>query len=128
LLFKGNIAGLLDRVRSAKVFGVEGVFDAINVIEGDPNLEPKERDRLTSAILSHIAVETFFDSEADKWANRMNGEESRYNSKPEAIAAGRVEAQRRHLEHVIRNREGRIVERNSFVGDPWGPRSSWTIV
>jgi len=41
-----------------------------------------------------------------------------YETKEDATAAGRREAQERHTEHVIHLQDGSIEERNSYGGDP----------
>jgi uncharacterized protein DUF2188 len=45
-------------------------------------------------------------------------DKTEYETKTEAVAAGRSEAQRRKTEHVIHNEDGSIGERNSYRGDP----------
>jgi hypothetical protein len=54
------------------------------------------------------------------WKNEVEGagELSTYNSKEEAVEAGREEARRRRTEHVIHNMDGTIAERNSYGDDP----------
>ena len=41
-----------------------------------------------------------------------------YDTKAEAVEAGRAEAKRRKTEHLIHNEDGSIAERNSYGGDP----------
>jgi hypothetical protein len=41
-----------------------------------------------------------------------------YDTKAEAVEAGRAEARRRKTEHLIHNEDGSISERNSYGGDP----------
>ena len=41
-----------------------------------------------------------------------------FDTKEEAIEAGREEARRRQTEHVIHNEDGSIAERNSYGSDP----------
>jgi hypothetical protein len=56
-----------------------------------------------------------------RWENAVEGEESRlamYETKAEAVDAGRAEAQRRHTEHVIHRADGSIENRNSYGNDP----------
>jgi hypothetical protein len=115
LAFRKNIAGLVDRLRSAKGFGLEGVFDAIEEIEEDPTLDPEERQRIAKTILSHVAVETVFSD--GRWMNRIGNDTTTHSNREDAIVAGRDEARSRQLEHVIRSREGLIVERNSYGAD-----------
>jgi hypothetical protein len=56
------------------------------------------------------------------WQNTVEGEDSpmagAYDSKDEAVAAGRAEAQRRRTEHVIHRQDGRLDERSSYGNDP----------
>lgn len=56
------------------------------------------------------------------WTNSLEGEDSAisgsFDSKQEAIEAGRAEARRRQTEHVIHNEDGSIGDRNSYGGDP----------
>lgn len=56
----------------------------------------------------------------DQWVNEIEGgeAESRFDTKAEAVEAGREEAQRRLTEHVIHNEDGTISERNSYGDDP----------
>ncbi|CAM5536348.1 DUF2188 domain-containing protein [Leifsonia shinshuensis] len=57
-----------------------------------------------------------------EWKNRIEGETTKiggtYGTKDEAVRAGRDEAQRRSVEHIIRNLDGTIGERNSYGNDP----------
>ena len=57
-----------------------------------------------------------------RWQNEIEEEdESRvetYETKQEAVAAGRAEAQRRHTEHLIHRADGSIEDRNSYGNDP----------
>jgi hypothetical protein len=59
---------------------------------------------------------------AGRWENKVEGQDlplaGTYETKEEATAAGRSEAQRRHTEHVIHLQDGSIEERNSYGGDP----------
>ena len=56
------------------------------------------------------------------WENTLEGQDGMlggpHETKTEAVAAGREEAQRRKTEHVIHNEDGSIGERNSYGGDP----------
>jgi len=64
-------------------------------------------------------VETFHDN--DEWCNRVEGERGllgTYATKAEAVEAGRDEARRRSAEHIIKNLDGTIGERNSYGNDP----------
>ena len=57
-----------------------------------------------------------------RWQNDIGGADGRrlqtYETKEEAVAAGRAEAQRRHTEHVIHRADGSIQDRNSYGNDP----------
>lgn len=58
---------------------------------------------------------------AGKWANKREGSSrvSRiYDSKAEAVAAGKAMATRDRVEHVIAKLDGSVGERNSYGGDP----------
>jgi len=64
-------------------------------------------------------VETYW--ETDSWKNKVEGEGgvlSAPSSEEEAVKAGREEAKRRLTEHIIRNQDGKIAERNSYGHDP----------
>ena len=64
-------------------------------------------------------VETFHQGGA--WHNRVEGTPEvlgTYPTKSEAQAAGREEARTRKVEHLIRNLDGRIGERNTYGHDP----------
>jgi hypothetical protein len=64
-------------------------------------------------------VETFHKD--GKWRNRIEGYEvvkGEYANKAEAQAAGREEARERRVEHLIRNHDGTIGERNTYGHDP----------
>jgi uncharacterized damage-inducible protein DinB len=57
-----------------------------------------------------------------RWRNTLEGDEEEpaetFDTKAEAVAAGRAEARRRATEHVIHNEDGTIAERNSYGNDP----------
>ena len=57
-----------------------------------------------------------------RWENTIEGEgrslPAPFETKDEAVAAGRVEAQRRKTEHVIHREDGSIEDRNSYGNDP----------
>ena len=59
-----------------------------------------------------------------RWANSLEGHDrallGTFDTKEEAVEAGREEASRRLTEHVIHNKDGSIGERNSYGGDPAG--------
>jgi Uncharacterized protein conserved in bacteria (DUF2188) len=64
-------------------------------------------------------VETFHEGGA--WHNRVEGTPEllgTYPTKSAAQAAGREEARARKVEHIIRNLDGRIGERNTYGHDP----------
>lgn len=64
-------------------------------------------------------IETFF--EDGVWKNRTQGSESaenRHTDKHAALAVGREMARQRKVEHVIKNKDGTIGERNSYGNDP----------
>lgn len=64
-------------------------------------------------------VETFHQDGA--WPNRIEGEKGTtgpFSTKTEAVEAGRDEARRREREHIIKNENGQIAERNSYGNDP----------
>jgi len=57
-----------------------------------------------------------------RWRNTIEGQDQPipgvYDTKAEAVAVGRLEAQRRQTEHVVHNEDGSIGERNSYGTDP----------
>jgi hypothetical protein len=64
-------------------------------------------------------VETFHEGGA--WHNKVEGTGEvlgSFPTKSEAQAAGRDEARARKVEHIIRNLDGRIAERNTYGHDP----------
>ena len=64
-------------------------------------------------------VETFHEGGA--WHNKVEGTGEvlgSYPTKTEAQVAGRDEARTRKVEHIIRNLDGRIGERNTYGHDP----------
>jgi hypothetical protein len=57
----------------------------------------------------------------DGWANEIGGGETlpaTHDTKDEAVKAGRDEARKRGVEHVIHNQDGTIGEKNSYGNDP----------
>ena len=55
------------------------------------------------------------------WRNTIEGAaplSGTYDTKADAIQAGRAEARRRQTEHVIHNEDGTISARNSYGNDP----------
>jgi len=67
-------------------------------------------------------VETYHREGA--WHNRIEGTgvtvPASYATKHEAVEAGREMARQRKVEHIIRNENGQIGERNSYGHDPRG--------
>lgn len=64
-------------------------------------------------------VETYY--EADTWHSRIQGQNEPFASggtKADQVAKGRAEAQSRKVEHIIKNENGQIAERNSYGHDP----------
>jgi hypothetical protein len=69
--------------------------------------------------MPHGDVETF--CEDGLWCNRVEGEGGILNThsdKESAVLAGREEAGRRKVEHIIKKLDGTIGERNSHDNDP----------
>lgn len=66
-----------------------------------------------------VTIETYHQD--DQWHVRREGERTALSShatKDEAIAAGRTVAQREKAEHIIKNLDGTIAEKNSYGNDP----------
>ena len=65
-------------------------------------------------------IETF--RQDDTWHNRIEGQTGAthhaYDSKDEAVDAGRKLAQDAMVEHVVKNLDGTVGERNSYGIDP----------
>ena len=64
-------------------------------------------------------VETFHEN--DQWKNKIEGSSraaSTHATKAEAVASGREMAQNRGAEHIIKNLDGTIAQRNSYGNDP----------
>ena len=54
-----------------------------------------------------------------RWSNKQNGRVvSSHNNQANAIDAGRKEAIKDGVEHVIHGRNGKIREKNSYGNDP----------
>jgi hypothetical protein len=57
-----------------------------------------------------------------RWTNTIEGDDQTsldaFDTKEEALEAGRAEARRRQTEHVIHDEDGAIGERNSYGNDP----------
>ncbi len=65
-------------------------------------------------------VETYHSAEG-KWRNRIEAFENlpgEHDRKEDAVREGRDEAKERKVEHIIRNLDGTIGERNSYGHDP----------
>ena len=64
-------------------------------------------------------VDTFHQD--GSWRNKIEGHstiEGMFDTKSEAVAAGRELARSLKVEHIIRNENGQIAERNSYGNDP----------
>lgn len=64
-------------------------------------------------------VETYHQN--GEWLNKIEGEDqpfSRSGTKSAAVETGRDAAQTRKVEHIIKDENGRIAERNSYGHDP----------
>jgi hypothetical protein len=64
-------------------------------------------------------IETYFENGI--WKNKVEGSSRAANSastKAEAQAKGREMAQARRVEHIVRNKDGTIGERNTYGYDP----------
>jgi len=61
-------------------------------------------------------------NEDGRWVNSVEGDQAplpgSFETKEDAVEAGRAEARRRQTEHVIHNEDGSIAERNSYGSDP----------
>jgi transcriptional regulator with XRE-family HTH domain len=63
--------------------------------------------------------------ESGGWATKVDGASrasATFDTKAEAVAAGRERARNDRVEHLIHNKDGRISERNSYGNDPYPPR------
>lgn len=68
-------------------------------------------------------IETYY--EDGQWKNRRQGNErasSVHDTKAEAQPKGRDMAKDRGVEHIIKNMDGTIGERNSYGNDPHPPK------
>lgn len=68
-------------------------------------------------------VETYY--EGGQWKNKADGdtEDSNvFDTKAEAQAKGREMAKELGAEHVIKNKDGTIAEKNSYGNDPYPPK------
>ena len=64
-------------------------------------------------------IETYF--EGTEWHSRVTGEDKPFHTadtKEKAEAAGRAEAMELKVEHVTKNQDGSIAERNTYGHDP----------
>ena len=64
-------------------------------------------------------IETYH--EAGQWKNKVEGNSqasSVHDTKAEAVKQGRMMAMHAKVEHIIRNMDGTISERNSYGNDP----------
>jgi hypothetical protein len=69
--------------------------------------------------MPHGDVETFHQDGA--WHNRVEGSGTSalsFSTKAEAVETGRQEAMKNKVEHIIKNENGQISERNSYGHDP----------
>jgi hypothetical protein len=67
-------------------------------------------------------VETYFENE--QWKNKVGGNaepSNGFDTKAEAQEKGRQMAKELKAEHVIKNQDGTIGERNSYGNDPYPP-------
>ena len=68
-------------------------------------------------------VHTTPNPDGSGWVNQVAGQViSAHRIKERAVERGRDEAQARHTEHAIHNRDGQIGRKNSYGGDPNPPR------
>lgn len=68
-------------------------------------------------------VETYH--EGDLWKVKVQGNDrasGTYATKEQAQAAGREKAKSLRVEHIIKNKDGKIGARNSYGNDPNPPR------
>jgi hypothetical protein len=81
--------------------------------DGDEEREP----------MSKPAVETYYEN--GTWRSRHEGVSRPFatgGTKAEQVSKGREMARRDKVEHIIKNRDGTISERNSYGNDPHPPR------
>lgn len=63
-------------------------------------------------------IETYY--EGGQWKNRVEGNEralSVHGTRAAAVGAGQQVAMLRRVEHIVRNMDGRIDDRNSYGSD-----------
>ena len=65
-------------------------------------------------------IETYY--EDGQWKNKREGTDrafgASYSTKEQAVAAGREAARGDKVEHIIKNQDGAISEKNSYGNDP----------
>ncbi|MEV8042130.1 DUF2188 domain-containing protein [Arthrobacter sp. NPDC080082] len=65
-------------------------------------------------------IETYY--EGDQWKNKREGTDrafgAGYSTKEDAVAVGRDAARVDKVEHIIKNQDGVISEKNSYGNDP----------
>ncbi|KAA1397847.1 DUF2188 domain-containing protein [Aeromicrobium ginsengisoli] len=64
-------------------------------------------------------VETYFDGSS--WHSRFEGKTDPFHTSPtkeREVIAGHYEAKRLAVEHIIKDKDGRIVERNNYAPAP----------
>lgn len=91
-------------------------------VDDDDDLEDDFDDEEDEA-MSKPAVETYYEN--GTWRSRHQGVTKPFASggtKAEQVARGRETARREGVEHIIKNRDGSISERNSYGADPHPPR------
>lgn len=70
--------------------------------------------------MAHGDVETYY--EDNQWKNKREGSDrafgAGYSAKEDAAAAGRDAARADKVEHIIKNQDGVISEKNSYGNDP----------
>lgn len=55
-----------------------------------------------------------------RWRNRLEQAEElgSFDTQEQAVAAGRAAAKEREVEHIVRDLDGRVIERRSYGIDP----------
>jgi hypothetical protein len=65
-------------------------------------------------------IETYYQD--GKWHNRVEGglpsDPTAHDKKEDAVRVGREMARQAKVEHIIRNRDGKIAQRNTYGNDP----------
>lgn len=70
-------------------------------------------------------IHTTYNSEDKEWQTKLEGQNkplSTANTKAEAMQNSRGEAQKRGVEHIIHNKNGRISDSDSYGNDPVPPK------